>query len=97
MTNEQLFAEIAKILSQSAGSNQAQPAVSNKPIVVLYDYSEKAWALGETQKDFKDLLKSLGGKFNSSLSFGAGWVFSKKKTDLKVFEQYFSITKKELA
>ena len=32
---------------------------------------------GDT-KAIKDLLKQLGGRFNSHLSCGAGWVFSKK-------------------
>lgn len=51
----------------------------------IVDYSEKAVAVIGDTKAVKDLLKSMGGRFNARLSCGAGWVFSKKKTDeLKV-------------
>lgn len=44
----------------------------------LIEYSEKAFAVIGNTKEFKDTLKKLGGKFNSRLSCGAGWIFSKK-------------------
>lgn len=45
----------------------------------LVEYSEKAIAvIGET-KPIKDILKSLGGRFNFRLSCGAGWIFPKSK------------------
>lgn len=44
----------------------------------IIDYSEKAIAvIGNTIK-IKDSLKKLGGKFNSRLSCGPGWIFSKR-------------------
>ncbi len=43
------------------------------------DYSEKAFAIVGDTKPIKDKLKELGGRFNSCLKCGAGWVFSKKK------------------
>ena len=42
------------------------------------NYSEKAIALIGDTKAIKDLLKQLGGRYNSHLSCGAGWIFSKK-------------------
>lgn len=47
----------------------------------LVDYSEKAIAVVGDTKAVKDLLNSMGGRFNSRLSCGAGWIFSKKKID----------------
>lgn len=47
----------------------------------LVDYSEKAIAvIGET-KNYKDTLKSLGGRFNFNLTCGAGWIFPKSKAN----------------
>lgn len=47
----------------------------------LVDYSDKALAvIGET-KNYKDTLKSLGGRFNFNLSCGAGWIFPKSKAN----------------
>ena len=48
----------------------------------ITDYSDKSIALvGEGTKKHKDRLKELGGKYNSNLSGGAGWIFSKKSTE----------------
>ena len=45
----------------------------------IIDYSEKAIAvIGETRA-IKETLRTLGGRFNSHLSCGAGWIFSKTK------------------
>lgn len=50
--------------------------ISNFEII---DYSEKAIAvIGET-KSICEELKKIGGRFNSRLSCGAGWVFPKNK------------------
>lgn len=47
----------------------------------IIEYSEKALAvIGNTIK-IKDELKKLGGKFNSHLKCGPGWIFSKKVED----------------
>lgn len=54
----------------------AEPASLNVEII---DYSEKAIAVKGDTKQLSSLLKSLGGKFNPRLSFGAGWIFSKAK------------------
>jgi len=45
----------------------------------VIDYSEKAIAIIGDTKPVKDILKSLGGKFNFHLSCGAGWIFPKSK------------------
>lgn len=43
------------------------------------DYSDKAFAVTGNTRQFYGLLKDLGGRFNSRLSCGPGWIFSKKK------------------
>lgn len=47
----------------------------------IIDYSEKAIALIGDTKAIKDGLKAIGGKYNPRLSCGAGWIFSKRRTD----------------
>ena len=47
----------------------------------VVDYSEKAIAITGDTKPIKDDLKRLGGKFNSKLSCGCGWVFGKKNKE----------------
>lgn len=45
--------------------------------IYIEDYSKKAFVVrGETRKYNNDL-KALGGKWNSNLHDGAGWIFSK--------------------
>lgn len=48
----------------------------------VIDYSEKAIAIIGDTKPVKDILKSLGGKFNFRLSCGPGWIFPKSKQAL---------------
>lgn len=58
---------------------------TNKPDTIdakgvqIIDYSEKAIAIVGDTRAIKDTLKTLGGRFNSHLSCGAGWIFSKAK------------------
>lgn len=47
--------------------------------VQIIDYSEKAIAIVGETRAIKETLKTLGGRFNSHLSCGAGWIFSKAK------------------
>lgn len=47
--------------------------------VQIIDYSEKAIAVVGETRAIKETLKTLGGRFNSHLSCGAGWIFSKAK------------------
>lgn len=47
--------------------------------VRIVDYSDRAIAVVGNTKPIKDILKSAGGSFNSRLSCGCGWVFSKKR------------------
>ena len=49
--------------------------------VQVIEYSAKAIAVIGNTKPIKDDLKRLGGKFNFRLSCGAGWIFSKTKTE----------------
>lgn len=60
---------------------QAEPAAPAAGSLRIVDYSEKAVAVVGDTKPIKDILRKLGGRFNSRLTCGAGWVFSKKKAD----------------
>lgn len=52
--------------------------------IEIVDYSEKAIAIIGNTKPLKDILKSVGGRFNAHLKCGAGWIFSKsKESDLR--------------
>lgn len=64
---------------EKADNTQTMAATSSA--LRMVDYSEKAVAVVGDTKSVKDLLKSMGGRFNARLSCGVGWVFSKKKTD----------------
>ena len=43
----------------------------------IEDYTDKSFVVFGETKNFKDILKELGGKFNSNLKVGPGWIFSK--------------------
>lgn len=47
----------------------------------IVSYSDKAIAVIGDTRNIKDTLKALGGRFNSRLSCGAGWIFSAKKRE----------------
>ena len=50
----------------------------------IVNYSEKSFVITGNTKDFKDELKELGGRWNSKLTCGSGWVFSlTKKKELE--------------
>ena len=49
-----------------------------KPSINIIDYSEKAFAVVGDTKSVKEELKKMGGRFNSKLSCGCGWIFSNK-------------------
>ena len=44
-------------------------------------YSEKSFVIYGNTKEYKDKIKELGGKFNSNLKVGPGWIFSNIKFD----------------
>ena len=67
-----------KSISESKTTNFEAVEVEAGKINVI-DYSEKAIAIIGDTKPVKDILKSLGGKFNFHLSCGAGWIFPKSK------------------
>jgi hypothetical protein len=55
----------------------------------IEDYSDKSFVVhGENTKKYINKLKELGGKYNSNLKMGPGWIFSKDKKE-KV-EEYFN-------
>jgi hypothetical protein len=47
----------------------------------IEDYTEKSFVVFGETKNFKETLKELGGKYNSNLKVGPGWVFSKSNKD----------------
>lgn len=49
--------------------------------IQIIDYSEPAIVVTGDTKPIKDELKRLGGKFNSHLSCGCGWVFGKRNKE----------------
>jgi len=56
--------------------------VSKKYDLNLQIYSEKSFVIrGEDTKNQKDKLKELGGKWNSNLKNGGGWIFSNNNKD----------------
>lgn len=49
----------------------------------IINYSEKSFAvIGSETKEYKDVLSILGGRFNSHLSIGCGWIFPNDKEEL---------------
>ena len=44
----------------------------------LTEYSDKSIAVYGDTKEYKDILKTLGGKWNANLRDGPGWIFSIK-------------------
>jgi len=55
----------------------------------IEDYSEKSFVVyGKDTKKYIDKLKEFGGKYNSNLKIGPGWIFNKDKKE-KV-EEYFN-------
>lgn len=57
---------------------KAMAEESPKPALTIIDYSDKAFAVVGDTKSVKDQLKKMGGRFNSKLSCGCGWIFSNK-------------------
>ena len=52
----------------------------------ITDYTEKSFVVRGDTMTYKNELKTLGGKWNSRLKDGAGWIFPKsKKNDVKQF------------
>jgi len=47
----------------------------------IEDYTEKSFVVFGETKNFKETLKELGGKYNSNLKVGPGWVFSKSNKE----------------
>lgn len=47
----------------------------------IEDYTEKSFVVYGETKNFKESLKELGGKYNSNLKVGPGWVFSKNNKE----------------
>ncbi len=44
----------------------------------FHEYNDKSFAITGDTKAIKDIMKKYKGRFNSYLSVGAGWIFSKR-------------------
>lgn len=67
----------AKPAAKTNTKTEAEPVTVDG--LQLVDYSEKAIAVIGNTKPISEQLKKIGGRFNSRLSCGAGWIFSKRK------------------
>ncbi len=68
---------------ESRQAAEAQPiAPTEAGKVQIIDYSEKAIAVIGDTKSIKEKLKELGGRFNSHLTCGAGWIFPKTRFEV---------------
>jgi hypothetical protein len=62
---------------------------SKKHDLVIQIYSDKSFVVrGNDTKIFKDKLKEFGGKWNSNLKDGGGWIFSNKNKN--IVEDWFN-------
>jgi hypothetical protein len=66
-------------VANKAKSENSKPIQNNTSGIEIVDYSEKSFAVIGDTKPIKDELKKLGGRWNSHLTCGAGWIFSKSK------------------
>jgi len=59
--------------------------------VRIQNYSDKSFAVYGDTKEFKEVLKQLGGKWNRKLSGGPGWIFLNNCRDdvMKWFHNHF--------
>ena len=58
----------------------------------IQNYNDKSFAVFGDTKEFKDILKQLGGKWNRKLSGGPGWIFANNCRDNvnKWFDGHFN-------
>ena len=73
--------------AQQKVTDVAKELVSdNSEELKIIDYSEKSFVVIGDTKPIKEKLKELGGRFNSRLTCGAGWVFSKTRIEVVKIE-----------
>ena len=71
---------IGRVLAAYGMGEKSQPDGCATDVRCV-DYSAKAVAIVGNTRPLADKLKDLGGKFNSRLSCGAGWIFSKRSAE----------------
>jgi len=60
--------------------------IINDKIMNLSNYSDKSFVITGNTKEYKEELKEMGGKWNSKLTCGSGWIFSlTKKNELEAW------------
>ncbi len=81
---------IVNVDTQLSTSNASKTIVNNSIGIKIVNYSEKSFAVIGDTKPIKDMLKSLGGKFNMYLTVGCGWIFpmTKKEKIMIELEKY---------
>ena len=83
ITNQRNYTQPTMSETKSA-NNSEDVFVNGCGYFTTHEYSEKAFAvIGERTKEFKEVLKTIGGKFNRYLKIDgeptAGWIFSKRR------------------
>ena len=87
--SEQDFNDVKLAMREEAQENEGKPAIN------IIDYSEKAFAVVGDTKAVKESLKKMGGRFNSKLSCGCGWIFSNKvREDVERFISSGEVTER---
>lgn len=61
--------------------NNFMETIKEDQNINIESYSEKSFVIYGNTKEYKDKIKELGGKFNSNLKVGPGWIFSNTKID----------------
>jgi len=64
--------------------NNNDTIVSKKYDIKIVPYSEFSFVVIGNTKPIKEVLKSLGGKFNMYLKTGCGWIFSNTKKEIVI-------------
>lgn len=73
--------ELSSITVDDLLNDSITPKEEKRLNLRLIDYSDKSFAVIGDTKPIKDTLRILGGSFNSRLTCGMGWIFSKKRLD----------------
>lgn len=73
--------ELESLQEETSGETEKGMEQATEARFRVVDYSEKALAVYGDTREIKEQLKQLGGRFNTHLRDGAGWIFSKQKAE----------------
>lgn len=77
--SDMTFADL--LSGDNTAAKETIAPILDKPNLRIIDYSERSFAVIGDTKPIKDTLRMLGGSFNSRLTCGIGWIFSKRRLD----------------